>query len=150
MLQLVHELRPSLPSPELHGALADLARRDCRNTLFSYTLAGELAQQCIEGLAHVHQCRVVHRDLSPINILVGLGPCANTGRLQLIVKIADFSRARVLPVEEASKHTGMEQRQGPETHAMTQYSAPELLLCRPGDVRGRRGYLGGPRNLFKV
>ena len=62
--------------------------------------------------------------------------------MQLIVKLADCSRARVLPVEEASKHTGMEQRQGPETHAMTtrlgtlQYSAPELLLGQPGDKYG--------------
>ena len=133
---------PVLAFPELHGTLADLARRGCRNKFPSYPLAGELAQQCLEGLAHVHQCRVVHRDLSPSNILVDLGPCANTGRMQLIVKIADFSRARVLPVEEASKHTGMEQRQGPETHAMTtrlgtlQYSSPELLLGQPGDKYG--------------
>ena len=110
---------PVLAFPELHGTLADLALWGCRNKFPSYPVAGELAQQCLEGLALVHQCRVVHRDLSPSNILVDLGPCANTGRVQLIVKIADFSRARVLPVEEASTHTGMEQRQGPETHAMT-------------------------------
>ena len=110
---------PVLAFPELHGTLADVARRGCRNKLPSYPVAGELAQQCLEGLARVHQCRVVHRDLSPINILVDLGPCANTGRMQLIVNIADCSRARVLPVEEASTHTVMEQREGPDTHAMT-------------------------------
>ena len=125
---------PVLAFPELHGTLADLARRGCRNKFPSYPLAGELAQQCLEGLARVHQCRVVHRDLSPSNILVDIGPCANTGRMQLIVKIADFSRARVLPVEEASTHTGMEQRQGAEAHAMTtrlgalRHSVLELLL----------------------
>ncbi len=119
-----------LAFPELNGTLADLARRSHRNRMLCYPLVGELAQQCLEGLAHVHQCRVVHRDLSPSNILVDIGPCANTGRPQFTVKIADFSRARVLPVQ-ASVHTGM--KQGPETYVMTtglgtlRYSAPELL-----------------------
>ena len=126
---------PVLAFPELHGTLADLVRRGRRSGILRYPLVGELAQQCLEGLAHVHQSRVVHRDLSPSNILVDIGPCANTGRMQFTVKIADFSRARVLPVEKAVEHTGTEQRQGLETYAMTtglgtlRYSAPELLCC---------------------
>ena len=131
MLHLVHELCPPLLVPELHGTLADLARRGCRNKFPSYPVAGELAQQCLEGLARAHQCRVVHRDLSPINILVDLGHCANTGRMQLIVKLADFSRARVLPVEGASNHTGMEQRQGPE-NACHDHSSGDTAILRSG------------------
>ena len=125
---------PVLAFPELHGTLADLARRGRRSGVLNYSLAGELAQQCLEGLAHVHQCRVVHRDLSPSNILVDISPSANTGHMQLAVKISDFSRARVLPVEGASEHAGVEQQPG-HTYAMTpslgamRYSAPELLFC---------------------
>ena len=122
---------PVLVFPELHGTLADFMRRDRRNGLLCYPVVARLARQCLEGLAHVHECRVVHRDLSPSNILVDIVPCANTGNTELWLKIADFSRARVLP---ASEETGVEQ-QGPEQHSMTtglgtvQYSAPELLCC---------------------
>ena len=97
---------PVLAFPELHGTLADLARRSRRSGVLNYSLAGELAQQCLEGLSHVHQRHVVHRDLSPSNILVDISPCANTGHMQFVVKISDFSRARVMPVEGASQHAG--------------------------------------------
>ena len=52
---------PVLAFPELHGTLEDLARRGRRNGFLRYPLAGELAQQCLEGLAHVHECCVVLR-----------------------------------------------------------------------------------------
>ena len=125
---------PVFAFPELHGTLADLARRGRRSGVLNYSLAGELAQQCLEGLAHVHQCRVVHRDLSPSNVLVDISPCANTGHMQFAVKISDFSRARVLLVEGASEHARVEQQPG-HTYAMTpslgamRYSTPELLFC---------------------
>ena len=124
---------PVLAFPELHGTLADLTRRSRRSGVLNYSLAGELAQQCLDGLAHVHQCRVVHRDLSPSNILMDIRPCANTGHTQLAVKISDFSRARALPVEGALEHTGVGQPR--HTYTMTtglgtvRYSAPELLFC---------------------
>ena len=82
---------PVLAFPELHGTWADLARRSRRSGVLNYSLAGELAQQCLEGLSHVHQRHVVHRDLSPSNILVDISPCANTGHMQFAVKISDFS-----------------------------------------------------------
>ena len=114
--------------PEMHGTLADVCRRGRRQQLVSYALAGRLAQQCLEGLAHIHRQRVVHRDLSPSNILVDMCPCADAGH-QFIVKIADFSRARVLPAAESSE------QKPPEQHAMTTglgtpcYLAPELMCC---------------------
>jgi serine/threonine protein kinase len=123
---------PVLVFPELHGTLADFIRRDRRNSVLRYPVVALLAQQCLQGLAHVHERRVVHRDLSPSNILVDIVPCANTGNMELSLKIADFSRARVLP---ASEQTGVEQQHWPEQHSMTtglgtvQYSAPELLCC---------------------
>jgi len=114
--------------PEMHGTLADLCRRGRRQQLVSYALAGRLAQQCLEGLAHIHGQRVVHRDLSPSNILVDMCPCADAGH-QFTVKIADFSRARVLPA------AGPTEQKAPEQQAMTTgvgcpcYVAPELLCC---------------------
>ncbi|OIR55575.1 MAG: CMGC/CDK protein kinase, partial [Amphiamblys sp. WSBS2006] len=46
----------------------------------------EILHQILEGLAHIHSKKLVHRDLKPKNILVDL--------TKLSVKICDFGKCR--------------------------------------------------------
>ena len=54
-----------------------------------------IAFELLEGLATMHEARVIHRDLKPANIFLAR---ASTPRGE-IVKILDFGVAKVLPVE---------------------------------------------------
>ena len=68
------------------------------------------AKQLFEGLAHLHKCQILHRDMKGANLLI-----SNSGRL----KIADLGLARPLE-ERRDRYTG-----GVVTRW---YRPPELLL----------------------
>mmetsp|Transcript_18775 Transcript_18775/g.28131 ORF Transcript_18775/g.28131 Transcript_18775/m.28131 type:complete len:775 (+) Transcript_18775:109-2433(+) len=63
----------------------------------------QLALDCAEGMAFLHKCRIVHRDLKSSNILIQEDP--HDGGL--IAKIADFGLSRILlPQPPPSGNTG--------------------------------------------
>ena len=70
------------------GTLRDFINRN--NTKLSFGQRREIALQFLHGLEHIHQRNVLHRDLSPGNILV-----QEYADLTVTVKIADFGLAKV-------------------------------------------------------
>lgn len=77
-----------------------------------------LATEVLQGLSQVHQNRLVHRDVSPSNVMVSA-----TGG----VKLLDFGLARSV---ESSRQTGLAMKLG-----KVGYAAPEQLLGGPVDPR---------------
>jgi hypothetical protein len=70
------------------GALRDFINRN--NAKLSFEQRRDVALQFLRGLEHIHQRNVLHRDLSPGNILV-----QEYADLAVTVKIADFGLAKV-------------------------------------------------------
>lgn len=90
------------------GDLAALARRE--------PLALERAmfflQQVCSGLAHAHECGVIHRDIKPQNLLLTSD--------QQTVKIADFGVARLEGAEGAITRVGTNIYAAPEHNPLIQ------------------------------
>ncbi|OKH84407.1 hypothetical protein EB75_04545 [Mycobacterium sp. ST-F2] len=70
------------------ATLRDFINRN--NAKLSFEQRREIALQFLRGLEHIHQRNVLHRDLSPGNILV-----QEYADLTVTVKIADFGLAKV-------------------------------------------------------
>ncbi len=97
---------------ELAGQnLAQLVRH---NGPCAPALALKLAFDTLQGLAHAHTAGVVHRDMKPHNMLIGLD-----GR----VKLTDFGIARVLAMSGDNRITGTG-----DTLGTIAYMAPEQRL----------------------
>jgi len=71
----------------------------CTQTLADYLLDFEelseraiakVFSQILQGVSHIHSCRVMHRDIKPTNILVG-------GREKRTVKLTDFGVSKYVP-----------------------------------------------------
>ncbi|XP_052756420.1 eIF-2-alpha kinase GCN2 isoform X2 [Galleria mellonella] len=97
-------------------------RQAIDNCLYQeHTRAWRLFREIVEGLAHVHQRGMIHRDLKPVNIFLDSNDH---------VKIGDFGLATKaltgLPVDEKAKQ---EEIQGSLTGQVgtALYLAPELL-----------------------
>ncbi len=115
---------------EGHGVLemehiqgVDLRHLIARERRLSLPLVLELARQCLAALAHLHENRIVHRDVSPDNFMLTRG----TDGLPL-VKLIDLGIA---------KHYG---RAGAATEAgvflgKVRYASPEQF--GPGSVEAR-------------
>jgi serine/threonine protein kinase len=73
------------------GNLADLLKR---NKLSDKELR-DIIQGILEGLKHLHQQRIVHRDFKPANILISRG---QNGRF--VTKIADFGLSKLVSQDE--------------------------------------------------
>src|SRR5216684_7326598 len=92
------------------GDLAALGRREplgLERTLF-------YLQQICAGLAHAHECGVIHRDIKPQNLLL-------TADHQT-VKIADFGVAKLEAADGAITRVGTNIYAAPEHHPLVQTS----------------------------
>jgi serine/threonine protein kinase len=74
--------------------------------------------EVLNGLAYVHRQRLVHRDVSPSNVMVSVAGA---------VKLLDFGLARST---ESAQHTGLGMKLG-----KAGYAAPEQMLGGTADAR---------------
>ena len=98
--------------------------KNCVRTLQEkYQVLDTIALSIADGLAYMHQCAVVHRDLKPQNILVGGNDSTydNTG-LHIYCKITDFGEARASWANTVTAHVNPAAEIG--TYP---YMAPEVL-----------------------
>src|SRR5690349_3356020 len=91
----------------------DLAKL-CRNQALTLERALHYLQQVCAGLAHAHECGVIHRDIKPQNLLL-------TADHQT-VKIADFGVARMEASEGAITRVGTNIYAAPEHNPLVQTS----------------------------
>lgn len=75
------------------GSVDDLLRR--RQRPLTLAEAEPLVLQALEGLSHLHQRRIVHRDMNPKNLLL-------TESEGGVVKLSDFGLAKALSGDEGS------------------------------------------------
>ena len=60
--------------------------------------------QIVKGLRHLHDNKIVHRDLNPRNILYSLSPCdqgSSSSSRRPVMKLADFGMSRIIPEEKS-------------------------------------------------
>ena len=69
-------------------------------------------EQVCSGLAHAHQCGVIHRDIKPQNLLLTAD--------KKIVKIADFGVARFDAIEGAITRVGTNIYSAPEHNPLVE------------------------------
>ena len=89
----------------------DLAKR-CRAEPLTLERALKYLQQVCAGLAHAHECGVIHRDIKPQNLL--LTADSET------VKIADFGVARIEASDGAITRVGTNIYSAPEHNPLVQ------------------------------
>src|SRR5436190_900536 len=92
----------------------DLAKL-CRSDPLTLERALHYLQQVCAGLAHAHECGVIHRDIKPQNLLL-------TADKQT-VKIADFGVARIEASEGAITRVGTNIYAAPEHNPLVQTAA---------------------------
>lgn len=114
---------PNIISRLGHGTAIDLAQTTFHYIVLEYLSGGDMAalsrraplslnktlfylEQVCSGLAHAHECGVIHRDIKPQNLLL-------TGDRQ-VVKIADFGVARFATSEGAITRVGTNIYSAPE------------------------------------
>ena len=126
-----------------HGTAIDLAKTTFHYIVLEYLSGGDMAalsrrsplplektlfylEQVCSGLAHAHQCGVIHRDIKPQNLLL-------TADRQ-IVKIADFGVARFAASEGAITRVGTNIYSAPEHNPLVQTGSLDL-----GVIAGQGG-----------
>ena len=120
---------PNIISRLGHGTAIDLAGTPFHYIVLDYMAGGELGarsrrepftldralfylEQVCSGLAHAHDCGVIHRDIKPQNLLL-------TADGQ-IVKIADFGVAKIEATEGAITRVGTNVYAAPEHNPLVQ------------------------------
>ncbi len=120
---------PNIISRLGHGTALDLTGTAFHYIVLEYLGGGDLAalarieplgleraifflQQVCSGLAHAHECGVIHRDIKPQNLLL----TAN----QKIVKIADFGVAKLEAADGAITRVGTNIYAAPEHNPLIQ------------------------------
>ena len=127
-----HEGRPFIAMERLDGTT--LKVYIARKTLETPEIA-DIASQISEALAVAHEKGVIHRDIKPGNVFIGVH-----GH----VKVLDFGLARRLPTADAETTAiGMEGSTIPGRPLGTaSYMAPERILQLPLDARSDLFSLG--------
>lgn len=114
---------PNIISRLGHGTAIDLAQTTFHYIVLEYLSGGDMAalsrrspipldktlfylEQVCSGMAHAHECGVIHRDIKPQNLLL-------TADRQ-VVKIADFGVARFAASEGAITRVGTNIYSAPE------------------------------------
>lgn len=120
---------PNIISRLGHGTAIDLAGRTFHYLVLEYLPGGDMLalskdhplpieraldylEQVCSGLAHAHQCGVIHRDIKPQNLLLTAD--------RKIVKIADFGVARLEASEGAITRVGTNIYSAPEHNPLVQ------------------------------
>jgi serine/threonine-protein kinase len=121
----IYTVMELIEGPSLATMMADTGR-------IPWPVAQEMVVQIADALAYAHRCNVVHRDVTPSNILVtqsgGAPHC----------KIVDFGLARSTAIEAAGqKLTGSGTVLG-----TPRYMSPEQARARPTDGRSDMYALG--------
>lgn len=136
---------PNIISRLGHGTAIDLAGTTFHYIVLEYMPGGDMAalsrhhpltieravaylEQVCGGLAHAHQCGVIHRDIKPQNLLL-------TGDRQ-IVKIADFGVARFEATEGAITRVGTNIYAAPEHNPLVQTGALDTSSLSSSLTRG--------------
>lgn len=124
-----------------HGTAIDLAGTTFHYIVLEYLSGGDMAalsrskplpldkalfylEQVCSGLAHAHECGVIHRDIKPQNLLL----TAN----REVVKIADFGVARLEANEGAITRVGTNIYAAPEHNPLIQTGALDLGAIAAG------------------
>ncbi|HEY6229705.1 MAG TPA: serine/threonine protein kinase [Pyrinomonadaceae bacterium] len=124
-----------------HGTAIDLAGTTFHYIVLEYLSGGDLAalsrskplplekalyylEQVCSGLAHAHECGVIHRDIKPQNLLLTAD--------RKIVKIADFGVARLEANEGAITRVGTNIYAAPEHNPLVQTGALDLGAIAAG------------------
>lgn len=123
---------PNIISRLGHGTAIDLTGTAFHYIVLEYLGGGDLAvlcrkealkldralfflQQICAGLAHAHECGVIHRDIKPQNLLLTTD--------HEIVKIADFGVAKIEAAEGAITRVGTNIYAAPEHNPLVQTAA---------------------------
>lgn len=124
-----------------HGTAIDLVGTTFHYIVLEYLSGGDMAalsrraalplekalfylEQVCSGLAHAHECGVIHRDIKPQNLLL-------TGDRQ-VVKIADFGVARFAASEGAITRVGTNIYSAPEHNPLVQTGSLDLGALASG------------------
>jgi len=124
-----------------HGTAIDLAGTTFHYIVLEYLSGGDLAalsrskplslekamfylEQVCSGLAHAHECGVIHRDIKPQNLLLTAD--------REVVKIADFGVARLEANEGAITRVGTNIYAAPEHNPLVQTGALDLGAIAAG------------------
>src|SRR5712692_2403652 len=120
---------PNIISRLGHGTAIDLSSTPFHYIVLEYLSGGDLSalcrrqplgldralfylQQISAGLAHAHECGVIHRDIKPQNLLLTAD--------QQTVKIADFGVAKLEAGDGAITRVGTNIYAAPEHHPLVQ------------------------------
>ncbi len=109
---------PLLLMELVHGVSLGTLLAKSRGDLMPIEVALEIVRQAAAGLAAAHRADLVHRDVSPANLLLGFDG---------VVRVADFGIAKG---PESSTHTTTNVLKG-----KLGYLAPEQLKFEPADTR---------------
>jgi serine/threonine protein kinase len=137
-----------------HGTALDLTGTDFHYIVLEYLGGGDLAllcrkgplkldralfylQQICAGLAHAHECGVIHRDIKPQNLLLTAD--------HETLKIADFGVAKIEATEGAITRVGTNIYAAPEHNPLVQTAA---LVA--GSVPGVRTQLTPAADIYSL
>jgi serine/threonine protein kinase len=132
---------PNIISRLGHGTAIDLDGTTFHYIVLEYLSGGDMAalsrnralpiekalfylEQVCSGLAHAHECGVIHRDIKPQNLLLN-------GNRQ-VVKIADFGVARLEAHDGAITRVGTNIYSAPEHNPLVQTGSLDLGLIAAG------------------
>ena len=124
-----------------HGTAIDLAGTTFHYIVLEYLSGGDMQalsrshplpiektlfylEQVCSGLAHAHECGVIHRDIKPQNLLLTAD--------REVVKIADFGVARLAATEGAITRVGTNIYAAPEHNPLVQTGSLDLGLIAAG------------------